>query len=83
MVATVRPLLHTIPHAAVTPLSRHRVEEAIQHARQDGVDQGYQHGYMAGWRWGAVCGGVAGALLGSGAVVAALKLGLLVGGWAP
>lgn len=82
MTATIRPLLHTIPHAAVAPLSRHRVEEAIQHARLDGMDQGFQSGYMAGWRYGALCGVVAGTLLGAGAVVAALKFGLLVGGWA-
>ena len=36
--------------------------------------------YVLAWRWGAICGAVAGTFAGGLLVVAALQLGLMVGG---
>lgn len=78
MAATIRPLrTPRIEQPTLPPTSAQ--DSVIRIATQDGFERGERSGYMAGWRWGTVCGTVLGCFVGSGAIVAALHLGMWFG----
>lgn len=79
MAAVIRPL-RSAWHDRVRPLPTLASDTQIRDAYQHGVDDGERLGHVHGWRGGLGHGLVYGIVLGAVAVVAALHLGLLVGG---
>jgi hypothetical protein len=79
MTATVRPLRGEWD-SRIRPLPIPASEKQIRAAYAQGVDDGERQGHVRGWRTGLGFGLLYGTVMGAAAIVAALHLGLLVGG---
>jgi hypothetical protein len=79
MTAVIRPLPSSWD-SRVRPLPIPASEKQIRAAYAQGVDDGERLGHVAGWRKGLGLGLLYGTAMGAAAIVAALHLGLLVGG---
>lgn len=79
MTATIRPL-RSAGESRAWPLPIPPMEKRIRAAMAAGFEDGERHGYVAGWRSGIWHGLLYGCALGAGCVVAAVKLGVMLGG---